>query len=216
MGERGQASCGRFSQAAVVGQTQGPVRHCVVSRKPKAGKSSAMRSFRNSFRRATAPDHLVSSESLPHASHPGQKFIFVTSSSCQRNFDFCGHHYRMTSIQSCVAASTMIRGMQLRRRALQGTLWPEWPPADEVLVWIINIPTSPLSERHATNTDCSSYRPGKRRRREPLSAWTSLARDNRNDSWPGRLPPLVLAKSAAALRAESDRNFLLCGEKFPT
>lgn len=35
----------------------------------------------------------------------------------------------------------MVRGMQVYRLALQGTLWPEWPPADEALVWILDTTT---------------------------------------------------------------------------
>ena len=48
----------------------------------------------------------------------------------------------------------MIRGMQVRRLVLQGTLWPEWPRADEALVWILDTtpdrkitPTAPVASQ---------------------------------------------------------------------
>lgn len=62
----------------------------------------------------------------------------------QHKFALFAHHWRVKNSKSCDAPAIMIRGMQVCRLALQGTLWPEWPSADEALVWILD--TTPDSK----------------------------------------------------------------------
>ena len=70
------------------------------------------------------------------------------------------------------ARGPIIRGVQKPMLALQGTFWSEWPPADEVVVWIIDI----AGERDPCVPIFSQLRQWK-------SKWW-LNKDARSELWP--------------------------------